>query len=609
MKKQNIWLFLILTLFFSCEDLLEQDPQDTTSKAAVFGTLQGLELYAYSMYNWLPSGNNIHQCDAMSDYAARRNVPNYIRPGAYDEFSDDDGSASGYDRVALGSDSDWGWGHLRNMNYMIVNCTDPAISLEKRQHYIGLAKFFRAYFYYEKVKRYGDVPWIGKPIDVEEEDLLYGPRDSRTLVMDSILADLDYATQHIELETDNSRSLITKTVAYALKARVCLFEGTFRKYHTNLGLESTANTWLAEAEKAAKWIMDDGKFSLYTGKGVDLSYREVFISNKPVAAEVMHAVIMDEALDETHSANWYYTAPTTGVRFSFIRTFINTYLKIDGTPFTNTPGYETMLFRDEVKGRDKRLQQTIRLGDYTRTSGGVDQLTPTDFGYSYTGYQPIKWSLDDVHIDTRDLNTNSVSTFRFGEVLLNYAEAKAELGTLTDADWAMTIGALRARAGITGGLDTKPTVVDPYLQANYFPEISDPVILEIRRERGIELTMEGFRFYDVVRWNKGDLMEMEWNGMYVPALLTPMDLNEDAVDDVVFYQGTKPSPALSGVVYINVSDVVGGITNGQRLKNDTYGEITWLNNVDRAWEEKNYYYPIPDEDRIVNPNLEQNPGW
>lgn len=607
MKTQHIWLFLILTLFFSCEDLLEQIPQDTTSKSAVFGTENGLELYSYSFYNMLPSANNVHSLDDMSDFAARRNVPNFLRPGAYDEFTEDDFSASGWDVVALGADSDWGWGSLRNINYFIENCVDEAVSLETREHYIGLARFFRAYFYFEKVKRYGDVPWVDRPLDVEDPEL-YAGRDSRTLVMDNVLADINYAIEHIETESDESRSLVTKSIALAFKARVCLFEGTFRKYHTNLGLDGSANTWLSAAESAAKTIIDNGDFTLYTGSGPDLSYREIFISAKPVSDEIMQAVIMDEELGETHAANWFFTAPTTGVRFSFIRTFINTYLNIDGTPFTETPGYETMTFMEEVVGRDKRLQQTIRMGDYTRTSGGQELLTPTDFGYSYTGYQPIKWSLDDLNIDTRDLNTNSVSTFRYGEVLLNYAEARAELGTLTDADWAMTIGALRARAGISGGIDARPTVVDPYLQTNYFPNISDPVLLEIRRERAIELCMEGFRFYDIVRWKKGELMEMEWNGMYVPELDTPMDINEDGVDDVAFYQ-VLPDPTAPGVNYINVAELEGGLTNGQRLKNDTFGEITWLNNVDRVWEDKHYYYPIPDEHRILNPALEQNPGW
>ena len=95
---------------------------------------------------------------------------------------------------------------------------------------------------------------------------------------------------------------------------------------------------------------------------------------------------------------------------------------------------------------------------------------------------------------------------RYAEILLNYAEAKAELGTLTDEDWAKTIGALRARAGITGGTDetgtltTKPVKAEPYIKA-YYPGVTDPAILEVRRERGIELCLEGFRFDDLKRWN------------------------------------------------------------------------------------------------------------
>lgn len=153
-----------------------------------------------------------------------------------------------------------------------------------------------------------------------------------------------------------------------------------------------------------------------------------------------------------------------------------------------------MVFPEEVSGRDKRLQQTIRTPNYTRVNTGTVVPAPPAFSYSYTGYQPIKWSLDDVAIDGGNNNTNAVSVFRYAEILLNYAEAKAELGSFTSEDWAITIGALRGRAGITGGLTALPTTIDPYLQNTYFPEISDPVLMEIRRERGIELAIEGFRF-------------------------------------------------------------------------------------------------------------------
>ncbi|MBL7972903.1 MAG: RagB/SusD family nutrient uptake outer membrane protein [Prolixibacteraceae bacterium] len=588
MKIYVLLILLVAVLFVSCD--LEQEPVSTASKSAVFGSQQGLDLYANSFYSILPGRST--NLDAMSDYLAVKSVPTFIQEGAF----------------TATLSSGWSWTDLRNINYFIANCNDPDVPLDVRKNYIGIAKFFRAYFYFEKVKRFGNVPWIGKPLNVADP-ILYGGRDVRTLVMDSVLNDIDYACANIKATSDPTRSLVTKYVAYALKSRICLFEGTFRKYHTELNLQNTASAWLDQSVSAAQAVMDAGIYSIYTTGGPGKSYRTVFTNATPIAGEVMLAAICDLTLSVLNDANWYWTSGTYGDKASFTRTFINTYLNLDGTPFTNTAGYQTMLFKDEVKNRDLRLKQTIRLGDYKRISGGALIPAPPLFSYTFTGYQPIKWTLDDMYYDTRDLNINSISEFRYAEVLLNYAEAKAELGTLTDADWAKTVGVLRTRGGITGGINTKPTVVDPYLVANYFPGISDPVILEVRRERGIELCLEGFRFADILRWKRGELMNQEWNGFYVPALVTPMDLNEDGILDVAFYQGTKPSPAVSGVTYVDVSATVSGKTNSQLLKNGTSGELTWMNNIKRKWEDKMYYYPIPQTDLITNPNLGQNNGW
>ncbi|HEX8609397.1 MAG TPA: RagB/SusD family nutrient uptake outer membrane protein, partial [Pedobacter sp.] len=442
-----------------------------------------------------------------------------------------------------------------------------------------------------------------------DDPALNAGRDKRELVMDSVLADLDYACNNIQATNDASRTTITKWVAYAYKSRVCLFEGTFRKYHTELNLSGTANRWLDEAVAASEQIMKNGGYSINTAGGPGSSYRQVFTSNAPIAQEVLQAAVADVNLSVLNEANWWWTSGTYGAKASFTRTFINTYLKLDGTPFTNDPAYPTMLFKDEVKNRDLRLKQTIRSGDYKRISNGVQVPAPPVFSYTFTGYQPIKWTLDDTYFDAGALNTNAVALFRYAEVLLNYAEAKAELGTLTDADWASTIGVLRSRAGITGGLSTKPTVADPYLMNKYFPGITDPTILEIRRERGIELSLEGFRFSDLLRWKRGELMEQEWNGFYVPSLITPMDLNEDGILDVAFYQGARPSPAAAGVTYVDVSARVGNAINSQLLKNGTFGELIWMNEIPRKWNDRNYYYPIPLADLQRNPNLKQNPGW
>ena len=588
MKLKSTYIVLLALLLVGCN--LEELPEATTTKGPIFGSENGLILYTNSFYNIL-NGKNLHRADAMSDYLARKDSPAFITKGNYSA------------QVSTG----WSWSDLRNINYFIQNCNDPAVPVTVRKNYLGIARFFRAWFYFDKVKRFGDVPWINRPLDVADTELLYKGRDSRVMVMDSVLADLDYASQNITMTNDPTRSLITKYVAYAFKSRVSLHEGTFRKYHTNLGLGGTVTSLLNQAVVASQKVMDESGYKLYDGSGTDRSYRQVFISPTPITSEVMLSAVSDLALNNLNDANWYWTSGTYGDKASFIRTFINTYLKIDGTPYTNDPAYKTMLFKDEVKGRDKRLQQTIRTGDYKRTNSGVLVPAPPLFSYTFTGYMPIKWTLDDMYYDTRDLNINSISIFRYAEVLLNYAEAKAELGTLTDADWTATIGALRKRAGITGGLTAKPTVVDPYLQAKYFPGISDPVLLEVRRERGIELALEGFRFDDIVRWKRGELMQMEWNGMYVPALDTPLDLNEDGILDVAFYK--KLPTKVPGVTYVDVSPTIAGKPNSQLLSGDTSGELTWLNNIPRKWADKHYYYPIPTADVITNPKLGQNPGW
>lgn len=569
---------------------LDQAPQDTATKEAVFGSEKGLELYANSFYKLLPSASDAHKKDDMSDYAARSQAPDFLVDGAYGP------------RQSNG----WDWDGLRNINYFLENNNNNKVSAAVRLQYNALARFFRAYFYYTKVRRFGDVPWINKTFKVDDPDL-YKARDKRSLVMDSVLADLNYACTNISRISDNSRSLITKYVALGFKSRVCLYEGTYRKYHDEAGLTGSSEQWLRESADAAQKVMTEGGFALNTSGG-DLAYRNLFISTAPVATEVMLAAVTDANLSVYNDANWWWTSATYGARISFTRMFINTYLNIDGTPFTNRAGYQNLVFKDEVKGRDKRLQQTIRMGDYKRINGGALEAAPPIFSYTYTGYQPIKYVLDDTKYDGGGQNINSIPLMRYAEVLLNYAEAKAELGSFTDADWTKTIGALRQRAGITGGLSNKPVTADPYLQTVYFPGISDAALLEIRRERGIELSLEGLRFDDIVRWKKGDLMTKVWNGFYVPALNVPMDLNDDGKPDVCFYQ-VMPANPVAGVNYINVAPTINGGPNPQRLSNDTSGELTWLSTTKRVFEQKNYLYPIPESDRLFNPKLGQNPGW
>ncbi len=580
-----IMTFVLLSLA-SCD--LEEIPVDTATNRAIFGSASGMELYANSFYNLLPSTDvGVFQGDDASDVVARNNVDTYLAAGALSPITS----------------TGWTWTDLRNINYFIENAEQSTIP--EKDNYLGIARFFRALFYFEKVKRFGDVPWIDKTIEVSDSATLKSPRVSRFEVMDKVLADLNYAIENIATLNDPSCTRITKNVARAYKTRICLFEASFRKYHTDYSMQASADSWYQEVVSAANAITG---YSLHKAAADDRSYRELFITRTPFADETILAVTLSSSLQVFSSANRRFISPTYGNRPSLTRNFINTYLKLDGTPFTDNAGYKTTTFVNEVKDRDLRLKQTIRLGDYRRTENAVPVVAPPNFNQTFTGYQPIKWCYDErFPYDDESLNDNAHIIMRWGEVLLNKAEALAELGTMTAQDWSVTIGALRERAGITGAsLTTLPTTADPYLMDYYKGRFTDPVLLEVIRERAIELIFEGLRPNDLIRWRVGALFqEAPMNGMYVPAL-GEYDLNEDGIMDVYFYQGAAPTPSNTSVAMVDVSP---STAPGRiQLSNGTNGEVIW-NPGAREWADKKYLYPIPESDRIMNPNLGQNPGW
>ncbi len=583
--KKIIYVIFIMAGIFACN--MVELPESKISKEPIFGSETGLKLYTNSLYEAFPTAPAIY---TNSYYIAFNSVIKYFTENGFNAEES----------------SGWSWGTLRNINYFIVNNNDESVPLDVRNNYQGIARFFRAYYYYGMMQRFGDLPWIDHPLDVKDE-ILHAGRDSRTLIVEKIKEDLDFAIANIKEKKDNTSSTITSSVAAAFKSRVCLWEGTFRKYQTGYGLQSSADEWLKEAVSAAEYVMNSG-YSIYTGDGPALSYRKLFISSKPVSNEVLYAVTFDAAQSVVHSGNRRYTSVTYGNSPAPTRSFVNTYLTLDGTPFTEVDGYATKSFTEECENRDYRLSQTVRTPGFTRISGGQTVRSAPNYAYAITGYHISKFTLDDTQYDNVDVCDNNVVLFRYAEVLLNYAEAKAELGTLTDADWAKTVGVLRARAGITGGLDKKPTVADSYMKERFFPGINNPEILEIRRERAIELSFEGFSWPDICRWKVGELVTRVWDGIYIPELDVPYDMDGDGKLDVCFTKNLNPDK-VPGVYYQYLGEKLeSGATNNYQLDDATHS-LVFMKDQKRTWNDKLYFYPIPANDLVKNPNLGQNPGW
>lgn len=592
MKK---YILVILTIILFCTGCEMDEPAVTsTDKKAIFGSEEGLKAYSMSFYDMFPSATDqaiVEQ--TLVDFGATNTLSGFTLLNAYSE----------------NNSSGWGWSELRNINYFIVNCTDPNVSESVRNNYIGVARFFRAWFYYDMVRRFGDVPWVDHPLNPDEEDILYGTRDSRELVMEKVYEDLMFAAQNISRTSDATQcTLVSKWVAYAFASRVCLFEGTFRKYH-NLSLATSPATWLKRAEDAASIVMQQ------SGKSLNSNYRALFTSDNPPTSETLLAIASSSALGVKHNANWRWTSETYGSGLNLIRPFICTYLQKDGTPYTNRTGWQYQDFYEEFQNRDSRLNATLRYPGYMREG----KLTlPVYSGYARIGYQPIKLCVDATIGDSQSESTHAIQLVRFGEVLLNYAEAKAEQGTLSDADWAATVGKLRARAGITGGLSAKPTVVDQYMKSTYFPNITDPVIMEIRRERAIELVFEGFRFDDLLRWKSGELFKKSWTGMYISGINKPLDVDHNGTHDVIYYTdnaGLAAAMSLSNNTNpykVKVStDPAADIIQVHAAGNGTGYYLAWFTNNDskKVWGPKQYYYPIPVSALNKNQQLTQNKGW
>ena len=579
MKRIAYILGIVLTIsivFTSCENILDLTPQDRLTSQDYFKNEEQLQLYSNQFYaDILPGGGGIYadNTDALI-------------------ISPLDPQISGQ-RLVPEKGGGWDWGPLRNVNFLLahsVNCEDEQV----REKYNAVARFFRAYFYFEKVKRFGDVPWYEDVLD-SDSPALYKARDSREFVMNKIMEDLNYAIDVFKV-SNKAKSLyrVTWWTAQALKSRVGLFEGTYRKYHGLQGYEK----YLTDCVNASDEIMkSSGGYALY--QSGTASYRNLFKADKAIEAEIILARNYNSGLNLTHQAQSFENSPTLG-RPGLSKKLVNYYLMKDGSRFTNNPGYETMEFKDEVQNRDPRLTQTIRAAN-------------VNISVTMTGYHLIKYANDNPNYTGG--SSNDLPLFRLAEMYLNYAEAKAELGTLTQSDLDNTINRLRTRAGVTGKLNLTSANQDPdpYMQSpeSGYVHVSGPntgVILEIRRERGIELIMEGFRYYDLMRWKEGQAIAQPFEGIYLPesAINTAYDMDGDGISDVCFYT-TESQPNVGNVKYVQLPPD----GTGTRLSNITYGNLVFYAWIDRTWNEnRDYLYPVPfNEITLSDNNVVQNPNW
>jgi hypothetical protein len=402
--------------------------------------------------------------------------------------------------------------------------------------------------------------------------------------MSKVLADLNYACRELpdDWKDGNAPGRLNRWCALAVKARICLFEGTWRKYHGG----SDPEMWLHEAVSAAKEIMDNGPYALYDNGDTGTAYNAIHrMTNDdlPGNPEVMYWRRYEQGIVTNHVQSYF-----KGYNGGATKCMVEDYLCSDGLPITLSPLYKgDAVFEDIFENRDPRLRQTIlhpadqpiyKYGNHDVDIYAYPRIRGMTGGIkTVTGYHVIKnYEVNAAHASWNTSSTPAI-VLRYGEVLLNYAEAKAELGTITQGDLDESINLLRRRVGMPD-LDKSNVPVDDRYTSDGVP----PLIVEIRRERRVELFLEGFRYNDLRRWKLGYKLKVPDYGMRWD------EANRNRVDP-------------KGDANIK-SSVVDGIEYLEAYKGTDY-------EVPEFDENRHYLWPIPVSVMSQNPALEQTPGW
>ncbi|HVK96797.1 MAG TPA: RagB/SusD family nutrient uptake outer membrane protein [Flavisolibacter sp.] len=561
--KSRIIFFLIaaFTIMSGCKkDFLERYPLDRLVDDTYWSSETNVRTFAWGFYpsNFSGYGSGF----TWGKFFSGQSLNDDFAPSSPPQFP----------QVVPTSGGGWSFAWVRKANLFINRIQSVPMSDEAKKHWTGIARLFRGLEYHDLVKAFGDVPWYEEELTESSSDL-YKPRDSRTFVMDKVLEDFKYAAENVRVSDGVAGVTVNKYVVLALMSRVFLFEGTFLKYHNINAAKATE--YLQAAQWAANEVIKSNKYSITD------NFRSVFNSVDLTGKKEVILYRRYEAGLLTHSLHSYVNKePQTGASKDAVEKF----LAKDGLPITLSPLYQgDKTISAVMANRDPRLTETFV--PELRLSGVVGN-------YSTSGYAVRKFfneALKDAPEGSSNLNTTDAPVIRYGEVLLNYAEATAELGQLTQADLDKSINRLRSRPGINmPALQTvggQPAVNGKVYDDPERDQSVPSMIWEIRRERRTELMFEGFRLDDLKRWKKLEYTDTEAN----------KDINRGA------WIRRSDYPVLRDVVIENNAP-------------EGYIIPAWKAISQRRFTDpKVYLAPIPlDQIKLYEAQgveLRQNPGW
>lgn len=615
MKKKLLTISIVglLVLMSSCiDDFLDIEPKNMQTEKTAFVTYNNFLTYSWDFYTIFPGASDIWRSEGNHPWM-NNNTQTNASVWAYQKVTEATGNAN------------WNFSYIRQVNIMLDNIDNSQMKDTEKNHWRSVGLFFRSLKYFDLMSKYGDIPWAEHVVKEDDTDIIYGKRESRDVVAANILRDLQYAEKNINPEGDGPNT-INVHVVRALISRFGLFEGTWRKYHSLGNAETYLNACIDASEKLIKDYPDLHPYYDDAWNSDDLSgNNEVLLFREYRLNIVAHDLCRQ--------------IRASGATIELCKEAVDLYLCQDGKPIgTSSQFAGDKTPYDEFRNRDYRLLytvvppcrvfkggtptslewrfhkvgETVKIGTTTVTVTEEDSILYREYidllgeistpnrkslpliawnNTLATNYTPrfrnfpegiAPFSGQHGYWYYKPYNTNppaqatceqDIPIFRMGEVLLNYAEAKYELGGFTQEVANQTINKLRARVNVA---DMVITDIDASFDPNRDTTV-DPVLWEIRRERIIELMGEAFAFDDIRRWKKGEYFNTQKRGAWV--------------------KNAEYNNSLKIEGYASIA-----------ASKDKEGYVIYLDEP-KGWLDHYYLYPIPLKDIVLNPQLEQNPGY
>lgn len=531
---------------------LDREPETTLTDAAFWKTEGDLRAACNRLYQQMTGQLGGYWHDYRADDMCGTS-PNSISNGQ---------------RVVPSESGDWTdpYWRIYISNNILQKAPKATVTEEVLNKYLAEARFFRAFHYFELVKKYGDVPLLLKAIDNTADEALTMPRTPREEVIQQCYADLEFAAEWLPaIDKVSQWGHVSRSAALAMIVRVGLYEGTYSKYHSLSG-----GSWQAHLQKAisaAQTMISEGKHELYP------DFQKLFLFDGEGRQNKENVFV------KTYGPNGQGTTTHNNSRkmeneVTVTRSLVDMFLYTDGLPMEKSPLRITpeTAYMDVFANRDPRMAMTLYQLDEDAYKGA---FKPFAFRYGYNlkkGFDLNEWT-------TNSKETIDKMVIRYAEVLISYAEALYELnGKISDEDLNLTVNALRRRVGM------------PAMLTNSFVTTNGLNMLEeIRRERTIEFIDENKRYDDIIRWKIAEKV--------LPVAML----------------GAKYTFEESGISAENFTGLLtetGGMYKGQKLHSEADLYVLEVASTRTFDPSRDYLYPIPlKEITLSGGNIVQNPNW